>query len=84
MTTKITIVQGDVIRFTFPDEIILPNTVEDLNITPVPRTVDDQDVTDDIKVERSGQTIFVTFITVAPTSENYSWTLDKIKNPAST
>ena len=54
VTTKITIVQGDVIRFTFPDDITLPNTVEDFNITPVPRTVNDQDVTDNIKVERSG------------------------------
>ena len=84
MTTKVTVVQGDVIRFTFPDEIILPNTIEDFNITPVPRTVDGQAVTDEMKVERSGQTVFVTFITVAPTTGNYSWTLDNIKNPAST
>ena len=53
-------------------------------MTPVPRTVDDQLVTDILKVERSGQTVFVTFIYVAATTENYIWTLDNIKNPAST
>ena len=57
--------------------------MNDLNITPLPRIVDGIEVHDVLQVEKNGQLIIITFVTVAPTTETYKWTLSKIQNPSS-
>lgn len=51
LSTVVNFEQGDVLRYTMPPKVILPATVEELNITPLPRTVDGNDVTDVLEVE---------------------------------
>ena len=82
--TKVAIVEGDVFKFTFPDEIILPNEVEALNVTPIVRVVNDVQVSDELKAEMAGNTVFVTFIKVAESTGTYKLILENIKNPPST
>ena len=53
-SSSVTIINGDVIQFTFPDEIVLPGIDTDFNITPVPRTVGGIVVYDDLKIESTG------------------------------
>lgn len=84
LKTRVTIIDGDVLQITFPSQITLPATIEELNILSVPRTVDDQKVSDVLKVEMSGQTVFITFIKVGSVSQTYTWTIENIKNPPST
>ena len=83
LTTKVTIIAGEVYKITFPAQVTLPATVTELNITPIPRVINGILATDELKVEMSGQTVIITFITVATASETYEWTLDNISNPVS-
>ena len=83
LTTPAKIVDGDVLKFTVPDQVTLPATIEDLNITPLERSVAGSQVKDELLIERSGQTLIITFTKVAPITETYKWTLDNIRNPPS-
>ena len=40
-------------------------------------------VTDTLKVELAGRKMIVTFLVVAPTTQNYSWTIEGMSNPPS-
>ena len=83
ITTQVVFVNGDKIQFVVPKQITLPASVNDLNITPLPRIVNGIEVSDVLQVEKNGQLIIITFVTVAPTTETYKWTLSKIQNPSS-
>ena len=83
MTTPAQIVDGDVIKYTVPDQVTLPATIEEFNITPLARSVAGVQVKDELLIERSGQTLIVKFTKVAPTTETYKWALDNIRNPHS-
>ena len=82
--TKVPILEGDVFRFTFPSEIVLPSDTKDLNIASIVREVNDVEVSDDLDVEIAGNTVFVKFSKVADSTGTYRWTLDNIRNPPST
>ena len=83
LTTRYVFIDGDNLKFSVPPEVTLPGTVEELNVQPLPRIVDGESVSDDLRVDFSGQTVIVTFVKVAPTTETYKFTLDNIKNPPS-
>lgn len=83
ISTRVTIIDGDVLTFVFPEQIRLPRTVEELNITPLPRIVNGVEVLDELQVEISGSKIIITFVKVAPTTQTYKWTLSNIANPPS-
>lgn len=83
ISTRVPFIAGDILTFVVPDEIKLPPSAEDLEITPLPRTVNGVQVLDELLVEISGKKIIVTFINVAPTTETYKFTLTNINNPPS-
>jgi len=83
ITTRVTIINGDVFKFTVPSQITLPATDDELEITPLPRTIDGIEVRDEMKVVTSGNLVIITFIKVAATTETYKWTLSNIQNPPS-
>ena len=62
LSTIVNFEKGDVLQYTMPAQVGLPTTVNEINIRPLPRTVDGKKVTDKLKVVISGQTIYVTFL----------------------
>lgn len=54
LTTRYKFIDGDILKFTVPPEVTLPDTVDKLNIQGLPRTVDGESVKDDLHVEMSG------------------------------
>ena len=53
LTTRVEIIDGDVLEFTFPDQVSLPDNVDDLIVVPLPRSVDGAEVTDELTIDRS-------------------------------
>ena len=54
ITTQVVFVNGDKIQFVVPKQITLPASVNDLNITPLPRIVNGIEVSDVLQVEKNG------------------------------
>lgn len=54
LTTRYRFIDGDVLKFTVPPEVKLPSTIDEFNIQGLPRTVDGEQVKDDLIVEMSG------------------------------
>lgn len=62
VSTIVSFEKGDVLQYTMPANVGLPETAKKLNIRPLPRIVDGEKVKDELRVEISGQTIIITFI----------------------
>ena len=73
INSRVTILDGDTISFNVPAQVGLPQTVEELDIIPLPREVDGERVTDRLTIEMIGQMLYITFVEVAPISEVYQW-----------
>lgn len=50
ISSRVTIIDGDVLSFIVPEDIGIPFTPEELEITPIPRIVDEELVQDEMRV----------------------------------
>lgn len=84
ISTKVNILDGDYWVIEFPPQVILPDTVDELNIIPVPRTSLGVEVVDVLEAEISGQVLTITYISVAVNQAAYHFRIENIQNPYST
>ena len=84
ITTKVALIDGDILSFTVPSQLVVPSDATDLHITSISRVVgSDTDVTDVLSVNVAGNTIVVTFVTAGAANNVYRFSLDNIVNPPS-
>ena len=84
ITTKVSLIDGDILSFTVPPQLVVPSDATDLHITSISRVVgSDTDVTDVLSVNVAGNTIVVTFVTAGAANNVYRFSLDNIINPPS-
>ena len=85
ITTQVKLEDGDVLSFTVPSQVIVPQTADELNIISIGRDIREDllDVKDELKVEVNGNTITVTFVKVGEATNLYKFVVSGLKNPPS-
>ena len=85
INTIIKLEDGDVLTFTVPSEVIVPQSASELDIISIGRDINEDllDVKDDLKVEVNGNTITVTFVKVGESTNLYKFVVSGLKNPPS-